>query len=111
MGAEGALDLTGKTSLKTLAEVLRAADLIVCPDTGPMHLAAAVGTPVVALFGPTAPWRTGPFGPGHTVLRTKVECSPCFRKSCHEPRCMTGLEPDVVYQAVTASLEKRGLEV
>ncbi|MDY6850989.1 MAG: lipopolysaccharide heptosyltransferase I [Thermodesulfobacteriota bacterium] len=109
--AGGVLDLTGKTSLKTLAEVLRAADLVVCPDTGPMHLAAAVGTPVVALFGPTAPWRTGPFGPGHTVLRTKIECSPCFRKSCGEPRCMTGLEPDMVYQAVTACLEKRGLEV
>ena len=74
------INLTGRTSLKVLAEVFRNADLVVCPDTGPMHLAAAVGTPVVALFGPTAPWRTGPFGEGHVVLRTGADCSPCFRK-------------------------------
>ncbi|HEX9910236.1 MAG TPA: glycosyltransferase family 9 protein, partial [Desulfatiglandales bacterium] len=54
--------LDGRTSLKVLAAVYRSACVVVTTDTGPMHLAAAVGTPVVALFGPTAPWRTGPYG-------------------------------------------------
>ncbi len=105
------LDLTGRTTLKVLAEVYRSAGLLVCPDTGPMHLAAAVGLPVAALFGPTAPWRTGPFGSGHMVLRTEEECSPCFRKSCPDPRCMTGLTPMNVFRAVTARLEKRDFEI
>ena len=61
---EPALNLAGRTSLPELAAVLRRARLAVTTDTGAMHLAAALGTPVVALFGPTAPWRTGPFGAG-----------------------------------------------
>jgi len=105
-GVDGLVDLTGRTSLKVLAEILRAADLVLCPDTGPMHLAAAVGTPVVALFGPTAPWRTGPFGPDHLVLRTGIECSPCFRKKCPDPRCLTALEPDLVFRSVLARLDR-----
>jgi ADP-heptose:LPS heptosyltransferase len=64
----------------------------VTTDTGPMHLAAAVDTRVVALFGPTAPWRTGPFGDGHQVIRTAPACSPCFKRQCdeHRCRCMSG---------------------
>ncbi len=104
----GTMDLTGQTSLKVLIEIFRSADLVVCPDTGPMHLAAGAGIPVVALFGPTAPWRTGPYGPGHTVLRRELECSPCFRKDCPEPRCMTELSVDQVYEAVRAGLESKG---
>ena len=60
----------GRTSLLQLAELARRARLFVCCDTGPMHLAAAVGTPVVALFGPADPRRTGPWGPGHQVVRS-----------------------------------------
>jgi len=103
---DGLLDLTGRTSLKVLAEILRTADLVLCPDTGSMHLAAAVGTPVVALFGPTAPWRTGPFGPDHLVLRTGIECSPCFRKNCPDPRCLTALDPDLVFRSVRDRLDR-----
>lgn len=77
-----AVRLDGRTTLKVLAAVYRSASVVVSTDTGPMHLAAAVGTPVVALFGPTAPWRTGPYGEGHVVLRAGVSCSPCFSKSC-----------------------------
>lgn len=93
-------NLAGRTSLAELAALLKKARLVVTPDTGPMHLAAALRTPVVALFGPTAPWRTGPFGPGHTVLRLPLSCSPCFKKQCPKPVCLTDLTPDMVREAV-----------
>lgn len=102
---EGIHDLTGETSLKVLAEIFRKADLVVCPDTGPMHLAAAVGTPVIALFGPTAPWRTGPYGKGHVILRTGADCSPCFRKQCGDVHCMSGLTPEIVMESVNKRME------
>mgnify|MGYP001161942426 CR=1 FL=1 len=97
--------LEGRTSLKVLAAVYRSAGLVISTDTGPMHLAAAVGTPVVALFGPTAPWRTGPYGEGHVVLRAGVSCSPCFSRSCKteelEPMaCMNRISVEHVLEAV-----------
>jgi len=66
---EGAVSHCGEFSLTQLGSALKRLDVLVCNDTGPMHLAAAVGTPVVALFGPTDPAQTGPWGEGHTVLR------------------------------------------
>jgi heptosyltransferase-1 len=105
--APGIIDLTGKTKLKVLAEIFRQCDLVISPDTGPMHLAAAVETPVMALFGPTAPWRTGPFGPGHMVLRTGDKCSPCFKKSCPDVKCMNDLKPKVVAEIVNGKLGVR----
>jgi len=97
-------NLAGRTSLAELAGIMKKARLAVTADTGPMHLAAALGTRVVALFGPTAPGRTGPFGAGHRVVRLGVECSPCFQRYCPEPRCLTGLSPDAVQAAVEKSL-------
>ncbi len=98
--AEGALvrSLCGKTSLLELAALLKRARLIITVDTGPMHLAAALGKKVVALFGPTAPWRTGPFGSGHRILRLGLSCSPCFRKTCPEPVCLLHLNPEQVFE-------------
>lgn len=93
------LNLAGRTSLVELAGVLRRAQLAVTTDTGVMHLAAALGTPVAALFGPTAPWRTGPFGEGHQVMRLGLPCSPCFKRQCPEPRCLNDLTPEVVRAA------------
>lgn len=61
---------------------------MVSTDTGPMHLATAVGTPVVALFGPTATWRTGPFGPNHQIIRKAMKCCPCFSRQCKATECM-----------------------
>ncbi len=81
-------NLAGETDLKTLAALYERTDLVVVTDTGPMHLAAAMGTPVVALFGPTAPWRTGPFGSGHQIIRVGLECSPCFNRQCRSTECM-----------------------
>jgi len=101
---EQALNLAGRTSLAELAGIMQQARLAVTADTGPMHLAAALGTKVVAIFGPTAPGRTGPFGPGHRVVRLGLACSPCFQRHCPEPRCLTGLSPEAVLAAVEKSL-------
>ena len=106
-GREGEVrDLAGRTSLPGLAALLVQARLLVSTDTGVMHLAAALGVPVVALFGPTAPWRTGPYGGGHVVLRRGLECSPCFRRRCEDPRCLSGLAPEVVMEAVREVLAR-----
>ncbi len=105
--AHPAIRLDGRTSLKTLAGVYRLATVLLSTDTGPMHLAAAVGTPVVALFGPTAPWRTGPYGSEHLVLRVGLDCSPCFRRRCltahhEEMACMRRISVDQVVAAVVS---------
>lgn len=95
-----ALDLSGRTSLKQLAALYRRARLVVSTDTGPMHLAAAVGTPVVALFGPTAAWRTGPFGSGHQIVRAPAPCAPCFKRRCDAGGCMNRISVERVLAAV-----------
>jgi 3-deoxy-D-manno-octulosonic-acid transferase/heptosyltransferase-1 len=97
---ERANNLAGKTTLKTLAALFEMVDCVISTDTGPMHLAAAAGTPVVALFGPTAPWRTGPFGSGHRVVRAELECSPCFKRTCTTRQCMKAITVDEVLEAV-----------
>jgi len=99
-----ALNLGGKTSLRELAALYKRAKIVVTTDSGPMHIAAAVGTPVVALFGPTDPARTGPYGPGHRVIRAGLPCSPCFRKQCPQPRCMTEIPVEEVFSAVREKL-------
>jgi lipopolysaccharide heptosyltransferase II len=102
----GPRDLVGQTSLRQLIALARRARLFVGCDTGPMHLAAAVGTPVVALFGPADPARTGPFGAGHVVLREPPPCAPCNQKTCHQPRhaCMEDLTVERVLAAARARL-------
>lgn len=101
------VNLEGRTTLKDLAELYRCAALLVTTDSGPMHLAAAMGTPVVALFGPTDPKRTGPYGIGHQVIREALSCSPCFRKQCPEMLCMTHITVDAVFTAVKEVLKHR----
>jgi heptosyltransferase-1 len=101
------LNLAGSTSLAQLAGILRKSRLAVTTDTGAMHLAAALGTKVVALFGPTAPWRTGPFGEGHRVVRLGLPCSPCFKRQCPEPRCLTDLTPEMIEAACEKILSVR----
>jgi heptosyltransferase I len=100
------LNLAGLTSMGELAAVLKGASLAVTVDTGPMHLAAALGTPVAALFGPTAPWRTGPFGQGHEIVRLGLECSPCFKRQCPEPRCLTELSAAAAVRACEKILSR-----
>lgn len=99
-------DLVGATSLRELVALTARARLFVGCDTGPMHLAAALGVPVVALFGPADPARTGPYGAGHVVLRESPPCAPCGKKSCPLPRhaCMEDLTLERVLAAVRARL-------
>lgn len=98
-GREKVLNLVGRTGLRELAGIFLHSDLVLTPDTGPMHLAAAVEAPLVALFGPTAPWRTGPYSNGHVVLRKPLACSPCFKKKCPTIECMTSLTVGEVTEA------------
>jgi len=102
-----AVNLGGRTTLRELACIYREAALLVTTDSGPMHLAATMGTPVVALFGPTDPARTGPYGPEHRIIRKVLSCSPCFRKRCEMPRCMTEISVEEVFTAVKEMLAGR----
>jgi len=101
--AQGCLNLAGKTDLAQLAELYRRCALLITNDSGPMHIAAAVGTPVVAIFGPTDPALTGPYGKQHVVLRAGIPCSPCLKPYCtHTPRmeCMSLVTVEQVLAAV-----------
>lgn len=105
-----ALNLAGRTGLRELACLFAGADLVLSVDSGPLHLACAAGAPAVALFGPTAPWRTGPFGPRTAVVRKELACSPCYaRKSCPRGhhRCMRDITVEDVYVACAAHLAAR----
>ncbi len=97
---EKAVSLAGRTSLRMLAALYEKAGFVVSTDTGPMHLAAAMGTPVIAVFGPTAPWRTGPYGKQHQVVRADLDCSPCFKRVCKTCDCMGQISIDKVMDAV-----------
>ncbi|GLI53499.1 lipopolysaccharide heptosyltransferase I [Thermodesulfovibrio yellowstonii] len=91
-----AISVAGKTTLTELIEVFKKSLFVITPDTGTMHLAVACGKKVVALFGPTDSARTGPFGNGHLVIKSKLSCSPCFKKFCHEQKCMRDISPEMV---------------
>ncbi|MGC8491757.1 MAG: lipopolysaccharide heptosyltransferase II [Syntrophobacteraceae bacterium] len=96
-----AVSLAGKTTLKELSALLAGARFLLTCDSGPMHLAAALGVPVFAVFGPTSPRRTGPYGKIHTILRLSLPCSPCFtRKPCPDWRCIREITPEMVFEAI-----------
>ncbi|MGD0016930.1 MAG: lipopolysaccharide heptosyltransferase II [Verrucomicrobiia bacterium] len=105
--AQGCRNLAGQTDLFELAELYARCAVVITNDSGPMHIAAAVGTPVVAIFGPTDPALTGPYGKQHVVLRAGIPCSPCMKDHCtHTPRmeCMTLVTVEQVLAAVKAFL-------
>ena len=102
-----AVNLAGSTGLKELAQLFRLSRFAITVDSGPMHIAAAAGARVIALFGPTAPGRTGPYGNGHVILRKGLECSPCFKKRCPDVKCMKGISVEEVFDAVTGVLRIR----
>lgn len=102
------VDLTGETTPGLLPALLESASVLLTNDSGPMHIAAAVGTPVVAIFGPTSPTRTGPYGKGHRVLATQIPCSPCFSRTCRnriQLECLTSITPDEAIGAVRDQLK------
>lgn len=97
------LNLCGATSLPEMIEWVRRCDLLITNDTGPMHVAAALGKPMVALFGPTEPQRTGPYGQLENVLRLDLPCSPCLKSECHfvKPNeCLRAISPAMVLARV-----------
>ncbi len=99
-------NLCGTTSLIELGGWLQSMDLVISVDSGPLHMAAAVGVPVMALFGATDPLRTGPYGRGHRVIaRTDLSCRPCCSRVCRRPErdiaCLANLpETDVIKNAL-----------
>ncbi len=101
-------DWTGRLGLRELAALLAGARVVVCNDSGPMHLAAAVGGHVAVIFGSTEPIHTGPLGEGHRVLRRIVECSPCYLRECPiDLRCMKAVSVDEVETAVREIMQLR----
>ena len=97
--------LSGQTSIRELMAVIHRCGLFITNDTGPMHIAAAFGVPLVAVFGPTDPRTTSPFGNGHALLRHQVECAPCLLRECPiDHRCMTGVSVDQVFAAAMEKL-------
>jgi len=105
------IDAVGRLELPALAALIGRLDLLVTGDTGPMHLAAAMGTPLVALFGPSDPRRYGPVSTPAEILRVDLPCSPCGRvrlppERCrgHVPDCMDGITVDRVVAAATRLL-------
>jgi len=105
------VNLAGKTNLRELMAVLAELSVLVTNDTGPMHIGAALGVPVVVPFGSTSPELTGPGLPGdrrHRLLRVGVPCAPCFLRECPiDLRCLNQITPKMVADAVMDSLKTR----
>lgn len=109
------LDLTGRTSLAEMIEWTRICDAMITNDTGPMHVAAALGKPVVGIFGPTHPSRTGPYGKMDGVLQRALPCVPCMKATCSNRiplECLHAIRPHEVVRQVagllTATTNQRG---
>ena len=109
--ADRTLDVAGAVDLLELAALLEQVDVLVTGDTGPMHLAAAMGTPVAAVFGPSIPARYAPSGPADRIVRVDLPCSPCNRirrppPQCRGliPECLTSIPASRVYEAVLSAL-------
>ncbi len=95
-----AFDLTGKTDLKELCSIIKGASFVITNDSGPMHIAAALNIKVFAIFGPTSPALTGPYGSNNVVLTAGISCQPCFKRSCKDLKCMYELLPERVFERI-----------
>ncbi len=93
-----------KTSIKQLACLLESAGLYVGGDTGPLHMAVAMGTQVVGIYGPSDPERNGPYGEGHRVLQADIECASCWKRVCSSMECMERVSVDDVAKAVISKI-------
>ena len=105
------INLVGKTEVLQLGALLERCEVCVTCDSGPMHIAAAVGTPTVALFGPTSPTRHQPYGTGHTVIEKSVSCRPCYKQMCHRQDtphlCMKEIRTAEVVKALEIKLRQK----
>ena len=99
-GVEQVIDLTGQTSLRELAALIRDCSVYISADTGPLHFAAALKKPLVAMYGPTLSDRTGPYGSDRaSVLLSPAQCAGCLKKQCDNWHCMHDITPEMVYEA------------
>jgi ADP-heptose:LPS heptosyltransferase len=94
--APSAVNLVGKTDLRQLVALLERAALVIANDSGPTHIAAALGRPLVTPYGPTNPVRTGPHGRDDSVIRLDIACSPCYSRKCSHTSCLNWLGIDPV---------------
>ena len=95
------VNMAGKTSLRELSGLVKNARYAVTNDTGPMHIAAAHSVRVFAVFGPTSPLRTGPYGQGHVIITPDIPCSPCYKRNCDDLKCMASITPRKVLEAIS----------
>ncbi len=103
---DNVINLAGKTSIRELCALIRRCNILITNDSGPMHVAAAVGTAPLALFGSTSDVKTGPYKLGR-VIHKRVECSPCYKRVCPiDFRCMKRIEVDEVYETTMEMLGK-----
>ena len=99
-----AVNTAGMWGLNELAFLQKQADVVIIPDSGPMHLASAMGTSVIALFGPTDPKLTGPYSERSRVIMKAAECQPCFKRKCLSHECMKEITVKEVWEATEAVL-------
>jgi len=104
------LVLVGKTTLLELASVLKKTDIMITNDSGPMHMSVAVGTPTIALFGPTDPIMTGPYGKNSEVLFERIECQPCFKRNCSIRECMDLIDVEDVIDTFEKTLKNKSIK-
>ena len=107
LGPFNGLDLCGVTNVRENLSVYKSADLFFGVDSGPMHMAAAMGVPVVALFGPTDERKWGPWGEGHTVITKRLSCYPCKPHKCADNDCMKQITAEEALDAVESRLSAR----
>ncbi len=98
--------IVGRTDLLQLAALCRKCRVVVSNDTGPAHIASAVGTPVITISGATDPVRTGPYGEGNIAINKSLSCSPCFLEECGDLKCMKEVTVDEVLEAVKGKIKK-----
>ena len=101
------VNMAGELNIRESMALYRHMDLAVCVDSGPSHLASAVGVPTFTLFGPTDPERWAPKGEGcRAVFDASLECRPChYKKTCQNRECLTNMEPDVIIESMAEQLE------
>jgi heptosyltransferase II len=105
-----AVSLTGKTNLKELVGLLAVVDLLITNDTGPAHIASALGRPTLVIFGPTNPLTTRPFSPFAELVREPPDCAPCMLRDCPiDHRCMTAITPDEIFTRAATLLRVASL--
>jgi heptosyltransferase-2 len=104
---------TGRTNLKQLAEIAKRCRIFISGDTGPLHIAAAMKTRVLGLFGPNTPSKWGPYGKGHRVIYKGLPCSPCVKQylgqvpDCLNPVCITDISVEDVQEVVSEMLQEK----